>query len=119
MRLGMRPRAPFPSEIHLRTPRRVTFCKRRGTLLNKVSELCGLTGDRAAVIVLSSTGRLYFSSGSPVEEMEETFFDDVRCNGGAMPPMGPKVGLEWIKKRRQRPEIAKIPDRGAAQELLK
>ncbi|KAI6683253.1 hypothetical protein NL676_029166 [Syzygium grande] len=109
MRLGMRHRAPSPSEIHLPTPRRVTFCKGRGTLLNKASALCVHTGARAAVIVFSSKGKLYSSDDLSVEEMAWIISDYVHRNGGAMPPMGPKEGWTGSRKRASVSQIDSRP----------
>lgn len=75
--------------------RRVTFSKRRKGLFRKVSKLCQLTGIRAAIIVFSTTGRLYSFGDLSVEEIISEY---LRCNDDVMPPMGLREWVDWVNK---------------------
>ncbi|XP_057999280.1 agamous-like MADS-box protein AGL18 [Hevea brasiliensis] len=73
--------------------RQVTFSKRRNGLLKKAKELSVLCDAEVAVIVFSSTGKLYEFSSTSMENTLTTY-----CNG---------VDLEWLELSTDEHEIEK------------
>ncbi|KAF3512855.1 hypothetical protein HID58_054855 [Brassica napus] len=48
--------------IENKSSRQVTFCKRRNGLIEKARQLSVLCGSSVAVLIVSSTGKVYSSS---------------------------------------------------------
>ncbi|KAI6683260.1 hypothetical protein NL676_029173 [Syzygium grande] len=77
--------------------RRMMFWRRCNGLFKKASNLCELTGARAAVIVFSTKSEVH-SFGDP--SVKEIIAEYLRRKGDVMPLKGPREWLDWVEKKR-------------------